>query len=353
MPLTEALLGFLPSALAILAIVIVLVAVHLWLARRPDAAIKSFRNQVVMIGLTFVAGVGVIMILPLDAEARGQLLSFLGILISAAIALSSTTFLGNALAGLLLQSVKNFRIGDFIQVGDHFGRVTERGLFHTEIQIQNRNLTTLSNLYLVTQPVTTTRSSGTIVSATVTLGYDIPRLRIEKLLLEAARTTELADPYVQVIELGDFSVEYRVSGLLEDVKLLIGTRSRLRANMLDSLHQGGVEIVSPNFMNQRVLEKSAEFIPPSEVVPVVVGQPAATPEEIIFDKADEAEAGAAQALDLKKVIEEIEVLTKQIKVAPEDERESMSPELQKLKDRKTELEEAIEQAKKAKAEAED
>ena len=66
-----------------------------------------------------VAGVGVIMILPLDSRSRAaSYLSFLGILISAAIALSSTTFLGNALAGLLLQSVKNFRIGDFIQVGE-------------------------------------------------------------------------------------------------------------------------------------------------------------------------------------------------------------------------------------------
>ena len=118
--------------------------------------------------------------------------------------------------------------------------------------------------------------------------------------------------------------------------------------------EDGVEIVSPNFMNQRVLAQECRVHSA-----VRSGRRWSRdsrrrlPEEIIFDKADEAEAGAAQALDLKKVIEEIEVLTKQIKVAPEDERESMSPELQKLKDRKTELEEAIEQAKKARAEAED
>ena len=341
----EAVLRLLPRTGGIIAVVLALVAVHLWLNRRPDAAVKSFRNQVVMLALTAVAGIAMVMILPLSSDARGQLLSFLGILISAAIALSSTTFLGNALAGLLLQSVKNFRIGDFIEVGEHMGRVTERGLFHTEIQTEHRTLTTLSNLYLVTQPVTTLRTSGTIVSARVTLGYDIPRRRIESLLLEAARATGLNDPYIQILDLGDFSVEYRVAGLLEDVKLLIRTRSELRANMLDSLHGGGVEIVSPNFMNQRVLAKDAEFIPPAPEARAVVEQTATVPEDIIFDKAEEAEAGAAKALELKKVIEEIESLSKEIKAASEEGRASLEADLEQRKERKTEIEEAIALAK--------
>ena len=63
-----------------------------------------------------------------------------------------------------LRAVRNFRMGDFIRVAEHFGRVSERGLFHTEIQTENRDLTTLPNLFLVTHPVTTIRTSGTIVS---------------------------------------------------------------------------------------------------------------------------------------------------------------------------------------------
>jgi small-conductance mechanosensitive channel len=67
------------------------------------------------------------------------------------------------------------------------GKCRGAGRFHTEIQTDERTLTTLPNLYLVTNPVTTLRSSGTVVSATVSLGYDVPRGRIEELLLEAAR----------------------------------------------------------------------------------------------------------------------------------------------------------------------
>ncbi len=341
----EFVLGLLPRTGGVVTVVLVLVAVQFWLNRRPDAALKSFRNQVVMLALTAVGGIAIVMILPLSTDARGQLLGFFGILISAAIALSSTTFLGNALAGLLLQSVKNFRIGDFIEVGEHMGRVTERGLFHTEIQTEHRTLTTLSNLYLVTQPVTTLRTSGTIVSARVTLGYDIPRRHIESLLLEAANTSGLKDPYIQILDLGDFSVEYRVAGLLEDVKLLIRTRSELRANMLDSLHGGGVEIVSPNFMNQRVLAKDAEFIPPAPEVRAAEEQSATVPEDIIFDKADEAEADAAQALELKKVIEEIESLSREIKTTSEEVRPSLQADLEKRKEHKAAIEEAIALAK--------
>lgn len=44
------------------------------------------------------------------------------------------------------------------------------------------DLTTLPNLYLVINPVTTLRESGTVVGAEVSLGYDVPRQKIEQLL---------------------------------------------------------------------------------------------------------------------------------------------------------------------------
>ena len=44
-----------------------------------------------------------------------------------------------------------------------FGRVTERGLFHTEIQTEDRDLVTLPNLYLVTNPVKVVRTFLTVL----------------------------------------------------------------------------------------------------------------------------------------------------------------------------------------------
>ena len=54
---------------------------------------------------------------------------------------------------------------DVFVVEGHRGRVSELGLLRTEIQTERRNLTTFPNLYLVTNPVTVVRSSGTFISS--------------------------------------------------------------------------------------------------------------------------------------------------------------------------------------------
>ena len=210
----------LPPGLGILTIVAALLIVHWLLNRHPNAVSYRFRNQMLMLGLTAIAGLAILLVLPISSDTRGQLLSFFGILITASIALSSTTFLGNALAGFMLRVVKNFRVGDFIRAGEHFGRVSERGLLHMEIQTEDRELTTIPNLFLVSNPVTTLRSSGTVISATVTLGYDLPRRKVRETLLDAAKKAGLSDTFVQILELGDFSVEYRVAGILKEVEAL-------------------------------------------------------------------------------------------------------------------------------------
>jgi len=173
-----------------------------------------------MFSASLVVVLLVILALPLGHETRGQLLSLFGIVVSATIALGSSTLLGNAMAGIMLKVVRNFRSGDFVSVGESFGRVSERGLFHTEIQTPDRDLVTLPNLYLATTPVRVVRSSGTIVSATCSLGYDVNHTRVEELLRDAADTAGLTEPFVQVLDLGDFSVTYKVAGLLKEVKSL-------------------------------------------------------------------------------------------------------------------------------------
>jgi hypothetical protein len=194
--------------------------------------------------------------------------------------------------------------------------VTERGLFHTEIQTEERDLTTLPNLFLVSHPFTVTRSSGTIISATVSLGYDTSHEMIEKLLLEAALGAKLTDPFVHVMELGDYSVTYRVAGFLSDVKLLLSTRSKLRAKMLTTLHEAGIEIVSPSFMNQRQMDHAMRVLPapkPPGPYRTLDEEPDTKPESLIFDKAD----AAAQMEELKErresLREEIAGLETQVK----------------------------------------
>jgi len=189
----------------------------------------------------------------------------------------------------MLKSLKKIRPGNYIKVEGHSGRVSEMDLLHTEIQTEDRDLTTFPNLYLVTHPVRVLRKSGTILSVEVSLGYDVPRRRVEVSLLSAAKKAGLKDPFVQIRHLGDFSVTYRIAGLCEDIEQLLANRRRLRAATLDELHNGGIEIVSPNFMNTRAVADGARIIPPVDETPLRdVGR--TTPDAVVFDKAQQAES---------------------------------------------------------------
>jgi len=246
-------------------------------------------RQLIMVCIYLFAAILAIILMPLSDQTQGQLLSFLAILLSATIALSSTTLVGNAMAGVMLRSLRNFRPGDYIRVGDHFGRISNTDLLHVEIQTEDRSLTTLPNLYLATNPVEVLRSSGTILHVKVSLGYEIPRSKVEEVLLTAAEETGLTKPFVQILSLGDFSVSYEVSGLLTEIEYLIDTRRKLRARVLDQLHAAGIEIVSPSYMNTRSLIAGARSVPQGATAVPSTGDDEPGPDAMVFDKAEQAE----------------------------------------------------------------
>jgi small conductance mechanosensitive channel len=303
----------------------------------------SLSRQLTMLALTITSIVALVVALPVGDASRSQIFSLIGLVLTGIVALSSTTFVGNAMAGLMLRAVQAFRAGDFLQTKEHFGRVTQRGLLHTEIQTENRDLTTLPNLFLVINPVTVIRYSGTFVSATVSLGYDVPRAHIEEALLEAAGAAQLEEPFVQVLELGDFSVQYRVAGFLAEVKHLLSARSRLRACMLDSLHAAGIEIVSPAFMNQRQLSADRRFIPPrpssGEGPPSDAEHP--VPEAIIFDKAEQAASREQLAEQLATIDGELKALRDGGDDKAHRDRANVERDIERLETRRRSVADAI------------
>jgi len=315
----DKLTGIMPTGAVIIIVVLLLLAVRYALNKRyAGTPGHQFRRQLTVLVLSFIGLIVVILTLPVSESMIGQLLGLVGILLSAVIALSAITFVGNIMAGLMLRAVKNFRPGDFVRVGDHFGRVSERGLFHIEIQTEDRDLTTLPNQYLVTNPVKVIQSSGTLVTADVSLGYDVSRVVVERVLLEAATDAELEEPFVYVMELGDFSVTYRIAGLLTEVKSLLSTRSRLHEMMLDLLHAAGIEIVSPNFMNQRVLDKDVRFVAKPATKKAAAEPMKPPPEAVVFDKAEEAESLEKLREQQEELHKELNELKSALAKAPDD-----------------------------------
>ena len=298
-----------------------------YFAARPHL---KFRYQLIQLGGILAIILFVILLMPFGDTLRGQLLQLYGLIISATIALSSTTLVGNVMAGLMLKAIGNCRPGNYITVGDFFGRISEMDLLHVEIQNEERDLTTLPNLYLITHPVRVMQSSGTLISVEVSLGYDVSRHTIEKLLIDAAKDTELEKPYVQIRNLGDFSVNYQISALLTDVNRLLDKRRDLRARVMDALHTAGIEIVSPTFMNTRAQAKNKAFIPPKEQIEIAI-EDTTSADAIAFDKADKAESVEKLRESLKEVEARIRACDEIIADPPNDKaREAAEKEREQL-----------------------
>ena len=200
----EQLLNLLKSLfepIIIFVILVFLLIINSWVFNKIKI-IKSYGVVIKNIVSIFIVLIGLLFFIfsfPIDKTLKGQILSFLAIIISAGIALSSTTILGNLIA-------------------------------------------------------------DTVISTTVSLGYDISRIKIEESLKEAAFLSGLTNPYVYISNLGDYAVLYKIHGFLEDSSKYFSTISLLNANVMDVLHKEKIEIVSPTNKTKknRILSLSKE-----------------------------------------------------------------------------------------------
>ncbi|WP_369601250.1 mechanosensitive ion channel domain-containing protein [Hahella sp. SMD15-11] len=305
-----------PLAVTLLISVSILAGTHWILLGRHEnlSSEKRFARQLIMFGLTVTAIAAVVLAMPIPEGLKGQVLGFMGLLLSGAFAFSSTTIFANLMAGIMLRVTRPFTIGDFIRVQGFFGRVYDRGLLDTGIQTESREFVSIPNAVFIQNPVSVIRKSGTLISCTVTLGYDVHHATVEKLMLDAARNAGLDEAFVIIDNLGDFSVAYRVSGLLTEVSSLVSARSKLSSSVLDSLHGAGVEIVSPNFMNQRVLDPDVPVIPKADWRRSGRQEEKKRVEDVAFDKAETAATAYAQR---KQILVEIDQLKTQLNEAPD------------------------------------
>ncbi|MBN1183660.1 MAG: mechanosensitive ion channel [Bacteroidales bacterium] len=297
----------------VLLILIILLIINSWIFKKIKSATsgKNIIKGTISFFLVLFGGLVFILILPIDKSLKGQILGFLGIIISAGIALSSTTVLGNLIAGIMNNSMNRFRNGDLIKIGDFHGRVIKKSIFHSEIQLEDSNFITIPNLYIANNPVKLIRKTNSVISASVSLGYDISRDKIEKALKDAAISAGLSDPYVYITSLGDFSVVYKIHGFLEDSSKYFSTSSILNAKVMDKLHDEKIEIVSPTFMNQRRVDEK-EFIP-KQAINTAEPVDEKSPEDLIFDEAIKSEKIEIKKNYVKKIDKKQEVLKEKLK----------------------------------------
>ncbi|MDA3831821.1 MAG: mechanosensitive ion channel, partial [Spirochaetales bacterium] len=316
----------------VIVLTIVLVQVFKTLFRKKQA--EPYYSQVATLLIVLFGLLLVVLFLPISNEIKKQILSLIGVLLTAVIALSSTSLISNAMAGIMLRVSKSYRPGDFIEVESTRGRVFNQGLFSTEVQIITRDTVSIPNMYLIQHPVRVTRSDGSFISAAVSLGYEVSRMKIEESLLKAAKKAGLEDSFVYVEKLMDHAVEYRVFGLLKETSRMLTLRSDLRKTLLDVLHQDEIEIVSPSFVNRREYDEQKSFIPQTIQQKSEELSSKSTVEELAFDKAEEAESIEKFKEDYNDLLKKEEELSEKMKEENDKERKKeMEDEIQHIENR--------------------
>ena len=110
-------------------------------ANKLDATLITYLKSIVSVGLTIILVMGILGIFGVQTTSFAALLAGAGLAIGAA----WSGMLGNFAAGLFLQVLRPYKVGDFINAGGTLGTVKELGLFTTTVLTPDNVFTIVGN----------------------------------------------------------------------------------------------------------------------------------------------------------------------------------------------------------------
>ena len=110
-------------------------------ANKLDATLITYLKSIVSVGLTIILVMGILGIFGVQTTSFAALLAGAGLAIGAA----WSGMLGNFAAGLFLQVLRPYKVGDFITAGGTLGTVKELGLFTTTVLTPDNVFTIVGN----------------------------------------------------------------------------------------------------------------------------------------------------------------------------------------------------------------
>lgn len=125
----------------LIGIAVRLIGAALERGRKVDATLTQYLKSIVSVLLTLVLVLAILDIFGVKTTSFAALLAGAGLAIGAA----WSGMLGNFAAGLFLQVLRPYKVGDFISAGGTQGTVKELGLFATTVLTPDNVLTVVGN----------------------------------------------------------------------------------------------------------------------------------------------------------------------------------------------------------------
>ncbi|MDR2542329.1 MAG: mechanosensitive ion channel family protein [Treponema sp.] len=183
---------------------------------------------------------------------------FIGIVFS----ISSTSAIGNLIAGLVITYMRPFKIGDRIKINEEIGFVVEKNLMVVKIKTHKNEYITFPNLVILNSSTVNYNTSsdeneeGLIIYAEVTFGYSTPWQTVHDILIKAAVNTgyvlENPKPFVLQTKLDDFYACYQINCYTKEISKVPVIYTMLYENIQNGFLEKGLDMTSAHY---RVIAK--------------------------------------------------------------------------------------------------
>ncbi len=123
--------------------------------------------------------------------------------------------LGNFASGILILTLRPYKVGDWVQVKDKFGKVAEIGIFSTDVLTPGNKILIIPNSMVTDSIVTNYTEKGMIrLELEITMPYEESFPKVQKILFEALETVpnilEEPLPEVGILSFDSHNVELTV-----------------------------------------------------------------------------------------------------------------------------------------------
>ncbi len=157
----------------------------------------------------------------------------------------------NFIAGVTIIFDEPFRVGDYVELGDLFGRVEELGLRSTRLRTLDNELVTVPNALLITRElVNHTRTSALRVRIPFGIAYKEDPEEARKVVLALTEGDDRLHPdhppQVVATQLGPSSVDMELHLFLRDPHVEVPIRAEYTEKIFMALRKADIEIPFPH-----------------------------------------------------------------------------------------------------------
>lgn len=180
----------------------------------PPGLVASFQQ----IGTWAIWVIGILVILS-QIQVNTQVLLLIVLLGGAAIIIGYRNILTDIAASQFLSSYQSFKIGEWIEVQENYGRVIERNLVHTKLLTPDNEIVVIPNSLLLKRSVVNrSRSGGLRVQVPIFVNKETDLNKVETGLIEIGKS-------VKVDLIPDAPPQFRVAEVTpEGVKVVLMLR---------------------------------------------------------------------------------------------------------------------------------